>query len=128
MANWFCSVFNVVCVVIVCRLKLIDSAWVVIVFGQKCIKNTHTYIHTHTYPHTHIHSSSGSNLLTLSHYNDYITTRNYVIVINFQLWFHCFHYIIHKVYNLFVLKRKQMTNVRRVNVEFNPDRLCFLTN
>ena len=36
MANWFCSVFNVVCVVNVCpcRSELIDSAWV----GQKCIK------------------------------------------------------------------------------------------
>ena len=41
MANWFCSVFNVVCVVDVCprcRSELIDSAWVVIVPGQKCIK------------------------------------------------------------------------------------------
>ena len=39
MANWFCSVFIVVCVVNVCRSELIDSAWVVIVPGQKCIKN-----------------------------------------------------------------------------------------
>ena len=38
MANWFCSVFNVVCVVNVCRSELIDSAWVVIVPGQKGIK------------------------------------------------------------------------------------------
>ena len=37
MANWFCSVFNVVCVVNVCRSE-IDSAWVVIVPGQKCVK------------------------------------------------------------------------------------------
>ena len=40
MAYWFCSVFNVVCVVNVCpvcacRSELIDSAWVVIVPGQK---------------------------------------------------------------------------------------------
>ena len=41
MANWFCSVFNVVCVVNVCPVhavdlnELIDSAWVVIVPGQK---------------------------------------------------------------------------------------------
>ena len=43
MTNWFCSVFNVVCVVNVCPvhavdLELIDSAWVVVVPGQKCIK------------------------------------------------------------------------------------------
>ena len=44
MANWFCSVFIVVCVVDVCpvsprcRSELIDSAWVVILSGQKCIK------------------------------------------------------------------------------------------
>ena len=38
MANWFCSVFNVVCVVNVCprcRSELIDSAWVVIVPGSR---------------------------------------------------------------------------------------------
>ena len=39
MANWFCSVSNVVCVVNVCRSELIDSAWVVIVPGQKGINN-----------------------------------------------------------------------------------------
>ena len=39
MDNWFCAVFNVVCVVNFCRSELIDSAWVVIVPGQKCIKN-----------------------------------------------------------------------------------------
>ena len=39
MAYWFCSVFTVVCVVNVCRSDSIDSAWVVIVPGQKkCIK------------------------------------------------------------------------------------------
>ena len=43
MTNWFCSVFNVVCVVNVCpsprcRSELIGSAWVVIVPGQKCMK------------------------------------------------------------------------------------------
>ena len=43
MAYWFCSVFTVVCVVKRkssprCRSELIDSAWVVIVPGQKCIK------------------------------------------------------------------------------------------
>ena len=41
MANWFRSVFNVVCVVNVCSVHavdLIDSTWVVIVPGQKCIK------------------------------------------------------------------------------------------
>ena len=43
MANWFCSVFNVVCVVKRlssphCRSELIDSALVVIVPGQKCEK------------------------------------------------------------------------------------------
>ena len=43
MAYWFCSVFNVVYVVNVCpvqhcRSELIDSAWVVIVPGEKCIK------------------------------------------------------------------------------------------
>ena len=41
MANWFCSVFNVVCVVNVCprcRSESIDSVWVAIVPGQKCIK------------------------------------------------------------------------------------------
>ena len=34
MANWFCSVFNVACVV--------NSAWAVIVPGQKSIKNKTT--------------------------------------------------------------------------------------
>ena len=45
MANWFCSMFTVVCVVNVCpvsprcRSELIDSAWVIIIVpGQKCIK------------------------------------------------------------------------------------------
>ena len=43
MANWFCSVFNVVtsrkCLSSPrCRSELIDSAWVVISPGQKCIK------------------------------------------------------------------------------------------
>ena len=38
MAYWFCSVFTVVCDVNVCRSELIDSAWVVVVPGQKCIK------------------------------------------------------------------------------------------
>ena len=41
MANWFCSVFNVVCRKRLssqrCKSELIDSAWVVIVPGQKCI-------------------------------------------------------------------------------------------
>ena len=44
MANWFCSVFNVVCRRRLssprCRSELIDSAWVVIVPGQKCIKKS----------------------------------------------------------------------------------------
>ena len=42
MANWFCSVFNVVCrkrrSSPHCRSELIYSAWVVIVPGQKCLK------------------------------------------------------------------------------------------
>ena len=41
MANYFCSVFNVVCVVNVCprcRSEFIDSACVVIVPAHKCIK------------------------------------------------------------------------------------------
>ena len=43
MANWFCSVFNVVCVVNVvlcprCRSELIDSAWVAIVPGEQMYK------------------------------------------------------------------------------------------
>ena len=43
MANSFCCVLNVVCVINVCPdhavdLELIDSAWVVIVAGQICIK------------------------------------------------------------------------------------------
>ena len=43
MANWFCSVFNVVCVVKRlssprCISELIESAWVVIVPGQKMHK------------------------------------------------------------------------------------------
>ena len=41
MANWFRSVFNVVCRKRLssprCRSELIDSAWVVIVPGQKCV-------------------------------------------------------------------------------------------
>ena len=48
MANWFCSVFNVVCRKRVssprCRSELIDSAWVVIVPGQKYIKKSISYI------------------------------------------------------------------------------------
>ena len=42
MANWFCSVFCCVCRKRLssprCRSELIDSTWVVIVPGQKCIK------------------------------------------------------------------------------------------
>ena len=42
MANWFCSVVNVVCRKRLssprCRSELIDSAWVVIVAGQEIIK------------------------------------------------------------------------------------------
>ena len=50
MANWFCSVFNVVCVVNSCpvhavRSELIDSAWIVIVTGQKCIKKIKKLYH-----------------------------------------------------------------------------------
>ena len=41
MANWFCSVFSVMCRKRLssprCRSELIDSAWVVIVPGQNCI-------------------------------------------------------------------------------------------
>ena len=40
MANWFCSVFNVVRVVNVCpvhTVELIDTAWIVIAPEQKCI-------------------------------------------------------------------------------------------
>ena len=44
MANWFCFVFNVVCRQRLssqrCRSELIESAWVVIVPGQKCKTNT----------------------------------------------------------------------------------------
>ena len=45
MADWFCSVFTVVCAVNACpvsprcRPELIDSAWVVMVPGQKCIQH-----------------------------------------------------------------------------------------
>ena len=47
MAYWFCSVFNVVLYrkrlsSPRCRSELIDSAWVVIVPGQKCIKKLKT--------------------------------------------------------------------------------------
>ena len=49
MDNWFCSVFNVVCRKRLssprCRSELIDSAWVVIVPGQKM----HTYIYIYIY-------------------------------------------------------------------------------
>ena len=48
MANKFCSVFNVVCVVNVCprsRSKLIDSAWVVIVPGHKMHKKIIEWIY-----------------------------------------------------------------------------------
>ena len=42
MANWFCTVFNVMCRKRQSsprrRSELIDSAWVVIVSGQKCMK------------------------------------------------------------------------------------------
>ena len=47
MANWFCSVFNVVSRKLLssprCKSVLIDSAWVVIVPGQKCIKQKNIY-------------------------------------------------------------------------------------
>ena len=47
MADWFCSVFNVVCRKRLsspnCISELIDSAWVVIVSGQKM---HNTYIRT----------------------------------------------------------------------------------
>ena len=45
MANWFCFVFNVVCMCRKrlsssrCRSELIDFAWVFFVTGEKCIKN-----------------------------------------------------------------------------------------
>ena len=49
MVKWFCSVFNVVmCRKRLssprCRSELIDSAWVVTVPGQKCIKKILTLI------------------------------------------------------------------------------------
>ena len=53
MANWFCSVFNVVCRKSLsgprCRSELIDSAWVVIVPGKKCIKKHNIYIYIYIY-------------------------------------------------------------------------------
>ena len=49
MANWFCSVFNVVCVANVCRSELMDSAWVVIAPGQKCIKKIPSYFNVYIY-------------------------------------------------------------------------------
>ena len=61
MADWFCSVFNVVCVVNVssprCRSELIDSAWVVIVPGQKCIKK-YIYICA-VFAHLGVNSADG---------------------------------------------------------------------
>ena len=124
MANWFCSLFNVMCRKRLsssrCRSELIDSAWVVIIPGQKCIKIVHRKQHIHVIQNqTQAHTNTKSD--TQAHINSKSETThtNIKSIKNRQIQYKIRDTQVHTNTNTKSIKNTQIQNQRHTSRHTN---------